>query len=207
MDMIALSAVLALPNNPKSHDVGAIHTSIEQYGFLDPLIINRTTGHILAGHGRVKSLAAMKEAGSWPPYGVTEKHGEWFLPWYPVDVEESVESAAAVALNRTVELGGWDTPSLANILQGLSERDALPGTGFDVEDLDDMMRMLTTPDGQMKLPEERMIGFTAGNLKQMVLYYDPPTYDRLTSKAKLMGYDNHSTLVKDLVDRAWEKLQ
>src|SRR5262249_376988 len=77
-----------------------------------------------------------------------------------VDVDEPTAHAIAIALNRTAELGGWDTEALNQLLQNLA-------TGMDPR-LDAMMadlagelqvgktaEGLTDPDAIPEPPEER----------------------------------------------------
>jgi hypothetical protein len=56
-------------------------------------------------------------------------------------VPQGEEEAAALALNRLVEVGGWDDERLRNTLSDLAAQgeQMLAGTGFDLQDLDKMI--------------------------------------------------------------------
>lgn len=42
--------------NVKDHDLGAIHESMNRFGFTSPLLLNEKTGQLVAGHGRLQAL-------------------------------------------------------------------------------------------------------------------------------------------------------
>ena len=130
-----------LPRNPKTHDLGELSLSADRFGFLERVIVNRTTGHLVAGHGRVDLLRSSKERGENPPQNVEvgELGGDWLVPTDYVDLAEEEEEAAAVALNRLTELGGWDSSALADVLKDLAEADALEGIGYDADDVSAMI--------------------------------------------------------------------
>lgn len=141
---IELGALLALPRNPKEHDVGGLHSSIGRFGFLDRLIVNVETGRLLAGHGRVEALMQKKNAGEEPPFGIDlDDGGRWLVPVDFVSVPEDQEEAAALALNGVQEQGGWDDGLLAQVLRDVVSKDGphgLLGTGFDTDDVDRLLR-------------------------------------------------------------------
>lgn len=107
-DVMPLKKIQRLPRNPKAHDLGEIHGAIDEFGFLERIIINEVTGHMLAGHGRTETLEQKKLAGDDPPEGITVKGKDWIVPIDWVSVPDNKEEGAAVALNRLVEKGGWE---------------------------------------------------------------------------------------------------
>jgi hypothetical protein len=140
--MLPLSKLKRLPRNPKEHDIGAIHKSIDAFGFIDRIVINRTTEHILSGHGRIDALQQKKAGGKKAPEGVTVNGKDWLIPADYVELPADKEEAAAIALNRMVELGGWNDVSLASILSDLAAIGQLEATGYTGEDLDEILRKL-----------------------------------------------------------------
>lgn len=111
--------------NPRTHDernVEAIRGSFQEFGQVEPLVVNRNNMQIVAGHGRVAALQQM---------------GEEFVDVIMLDVDEQRAAALGVVLNRTAELADWDREILASVLTGLKDLDFdLTVTGFDVDDLD-----------------------------------------------------------------------
>ncbi len=141
-EFIPLQQVIELEENSKDHDLGSINTSIDRFGFLERIIINKTTGHLIAGHGRVRTLQQMRQDGNEPPQGIEMSNGDWLVPADYVAVKKKDEIAASIALNRLVELGGWDEPKLVDNLISIAGKDGkgLRGTGFDGDDLDVLIK-------------------------------------------------------------------
>lgn len=141
-----LSDLIAWPTNPKSHDVGAIHSSIKRFGFTDPIIVDERTGKLAAGHGRSKTLNAIKLGGEPPPKNIVVRDdGEWLAPVVRgVTFADDVEHEAyLVGSNRSGELGGWEEDRLRHVLEAVNKSpDGLFGTGYDVEDMQDIIANL-----------------------------------------------------------------
>lgn len=129
-----------LERNAKEHDLGGISTSLERFGFLERVIVNETTGHLIGGHGRIDILQQLEANGESPPENIAVENGEWLVPTDYVSIPEEDEEAAALALNRLTELGGWDRSALAEILKDSAEqKEGLRGTGYDLEDLEQLL--------------------------------------------------------------------
>ncbi len=150
-----LESLQRLPRNPKSHDLGAIHQSVRRWGFLERILVNETTGHVVAGAGRLDTLQGMKARGEKAPRNVEERGGKWLVPVDVDDLPEDQETAAAIALNRLVELGGWDEGLLAQVLADIAARgeDALDGVGYDRDDVDALLAARTPPEGWKEYDE------------------------------------------------------
>jgi len=140
---IPLQEVIELESNSKEHDLGSIHSSVERFGFLERIIINKRTGKLIAGHGRVHTIQQVKESGDDAPKGIKVENGNWLIPADYVDVDEDDEVAASIALNKLVELGGWNEPKLVDNLIAIAGEDGsgLKGTGFDGDDLDKLIEL------------------------------------------------------------------
>lgn len=149
IEYMALSDLKRHPRNPKDHDHGAIQRSIGRFGYVAPVLMDERTGYLVAGHGRVDSLQQMKDSGQQAPARIEVRGGEWFVPvMRGVEFRSDAEvEAYLVADNRLTELGGWNEPELAALLQDLATEDAdlLEATGYDSDDLDDLLHMLAPP--------------------------------------------------------------
>jgi len=95
-----------------------LERSIEEFGYVDPLIWNKRTGNIVGGHQRFKILKAR---------GYTE------IDCIVVDLDGMREKALNIALNKIQ--GEFDRPKLADLLAEL-EKDGFRYdiTGFDEKD-------------------------------------------------------------------------
>jgi len=112
-ELVAVDALKPHPRNPRKGDTAAIAESIQANGFYGAVVVQRSTGYILAGNHRLK--AAIEK-------GATEVPVIW------VDADDEQALRILLADNRTNDLAGYDEAALAEILKGL---DSLEGTGYD----------------------------------------------------------------------------
>lgn len=108
---------------PGDKDYEKLKRSIEEFGFVEPVVWNRATGNVVGGHQRLKVLLDM---------------GETEVDCVVVDLEPEKEKALNLALNRIQ--GDWDEAKLAEVI---AELDAsafdVSFTGFDAEEIDALM--------------------------------------------------------------------
>ena len=135
------------PSNARSHgdaNLEAIRGSLGRFGQAEPLVVQRGSGLVIAGNGR---LLAMKELG-WEECDVVE-----------LGLDELTATALGIALNRTADLATWDEPALAKLLAQLAAEDALEGVGYTPEEVALLCRAgepeAELPDpGPGEVPEE-----------------------------------------------------
>ena len=144
VEYVALSEIIGADVNPKDHDIGQIYQSMKRFGFTSPIMMNEKTGKLLAGHGRLETLAMFKKGADTPPdrIRVREEDGEWLVPVLRgINFDSDVEAQAyLLADNRLTELGGWHTDELVMSLQGiLQEGGDLEGVGWDLDDVEDLI--------------------------------------------------------------------
>jgi hypothetical protein len=140
INYIALDDIAEAARNPKQHDLAGIQTSIARFGFVSPAVIDERTQRLVAGHGRVFALRAMRDTGQDPPAGVRiGTAGVWMVPTLKGWSSRSDVEAEAflVADNEWTVRGGWDNTSLGEILEELNaaDPDLLAITGFTDDDL------------------------------------------------------------------------
>jgi hypothetical protein len=135
---LPLAEIAPADVNPKDHDDGALDESLDEFGYIDPILLDERTGQIVGGHGRRDRLIEREAAGGELPDGIVLSKGVWTAPvvvgWRSRDDAHAI--AAGIALNRVGERGGWKRDILVETLAELREQDQLPGTGFDDIDLD-----------------------------------------------------------------------
>ena len=95
----------------------ALRQSMETFGYVEPVIWNRATGHVVGGHQRLNVLLDMGEAEA---------------DVVVVELDPDKEKALNVALNKIT--GEWDTQKLDGLLRELSDVDLLAATGFSEEE-------------------------------------------------------------------------
>lgn len=144
LELVPLNDFRFNPRNPKHHAHATIGASINRFGMIEPIIVDKRTGYLISGHGRVTTLRQMRDAGEPAPDGIEVTDIDWLAPaitsWASANDQEA--EAALVALNRTTEIGGWNTRSLADILETLTAADALAGVGYGQNDLNLLLRTL-----------------------------------------------------------------
>jgi hypothetical protein len=140
--MLVTEAVL-YEDNSKKHDIGSIASSIRRYGFRNPPLwdktINRGSGGIVAGNGRIETLAAMEKQGqSIPRCIATDAEGRWYVPIvFGCDAIEEAEAIAySIDDNNLTLLGGeftvfdaakmWESDSYISALSNLDRARSLP---------------------------------------------------------------------------------
>jgi len=109
---------------PGDAEYEKLKRSIEQFGYVEPVIWNKTTGRVVGGHQRLKVLMDM---------GMTE------VDCVVVEMDEDKEKALNIALNKIS--GDWDKDKLALLiadLQGANFDVSL--TGFEPAEIDDLFK-------------------------------------------------------------------
>src|SRR5688500_18694959 len=113
------------PSNARVHgeeNMAAIEGSLRRFGQAEPIVVQKSTGRIIGGNGR---LVAMRKLG-WKECDVVD-----------LDIDDLTATALGIALNRSASLGEWNDETLAKLLDELRTEDALDGVGYSSEDLDE----------------------------------------------------------------------
>ena len=127
--------------NVKDHDLGAIHESMNRFGFTSPLLLNEKTGQLVAGHGRLQALLQKKQLKEEAPANIkVDDNDDWYVPVIRgVSFKNEQEAQAyLIADNRLTELGGWNNDELVKELEKLAEQSSLDGTGFDLSNMQEL---------------------------------------------------------------------
>lgn len=148
---VPISSLQFDPKNARKHDrrnLDAIKTSLEKFGFRQPIIVQKQGMIVRAGNGR---MMASQELG-WT-----------HIPALIVDEAEAAAVAYAIADNRTAELAEWDFDVLSDYLQMLPE-EYLENVGFDENEL---ATLLTHSEDWAKMEEDAKAGIESKVKKQM----------------------------------------
>jgi site-specific DNA-methyltransferase (adenine-specific) len=152
--VVPIESVTLHPNNPRRGDVEAVAASLERFGQQKPIVVQRSSGFVVAGNHLVKAARSL---------GWTE---------IAANVEELDDATAVgfmLADNRTADLGGYDDALLAAIL---AEQDAaanLAATGYDTDDVAAILAAADIsatrdPDAAPELPETADLYVEPGDL-------------------------------------------
>lgn len=150
--MMPLAAIKPALANPKGHALDQISYSFKRNGFGEAPLLDERTGRLVAGHGRLETLAFLQKQNQPPPEGVRVDRGEWFVPVQRGWASKNDADAAAylIGSNRLSELGGWEEPERDAMLVELSKlgEEALLGTGYDADDIDRILREQLPKDAE-----------------------------------------------------------
>jgi hypothetical protein len=118
------------PRKIKPSELEKLKRSLAEFGFVQPVVVNRRTSTIVGGHQRVKAAQAL---------------GLESIPVVYVELDEARERALNLGLNRIS--GEWEEGALAEVLEGLQVDPNIDValTGFDPPEIDELTHVDTTP--------------------------------------------------------------
>jgi len=125
--LVAVSDLTAHPRNPRRGNVEAIRASLERFGQQRP-ILALPDGTVVAGN---HTLRAAVDAG-WTHIAVVRS-----------DLTQAEVEAYLLADNRTGDLGEYEDKMLAELLKPYYDADALNGTGYERDDVEELLTRLT----------------------------------------------------------------
>lgn len=118
--VIPLSSVKLHPRNPRVGDVEAIAASLRRFGQQKPIVVQKSTGYVVAGNHLVRAALTL---------GWTEVAAN------VVELDDATATAFMVGDNRTSDLGGYDDALLAAVLAEQAAAGNLEATGYNVDDV------------------------------------------------------------------------
>lgn len=126
---IHISKLKAAEYNPRvelkagDKEYEKLKRSIQEFGYVEPIIWNSRTGNVVGGHQR---LTVLKDLG------------ETEIDSVVVDLDDQREKALNIALNKIQ--GTWDNDKLAVLLSDLeAESFDVTMTGFDAAEVDELL--------------------------------------------------------------------
>ena len=143
-DKIRLTDIQPSEYNPReiqSKEYDKLTKSINEFGFVDPIIINLKNNHIIGGHQRYKVLLDKHsdELDKFKELNIV-RLGDigWVFPNTELTVEdEEHEKALNIALNQQNLMGEWDNDKLKTLFHDLNESEInLDITGFEDFEID-----------------------------------------------------------------------
>lgn len=109
---------------PGDPEYEKLKRSLEQFGYVEPVIWNKTTGRVVGGHQRLKVLTDL---------------GNSEVECVVVEMNDDKEKALNIALNKIS--GEWDNDKLALLITDLQGSDFdVSLTGFDPAELDALFK-------------------------------------------------------------------
>jgi hypothetical protein len=179
------------PENPRRGDVGAISESIEANGFFGAVLVQASSGHVIAGNHRLKAALAL---------------GLATVPALYIDVDDDQAKRIMLADNRSNDLASYDDAALAKLLGSVGG--SLVGTGYTDQDLAALLGSLNEfsyqsngGSGSSKYPtnEEAAERYASTDVRSLYLDYAISDFDRIvdllaTARARY-GVDSNAAAV------------
>ena len=135
--------------NARRGDVDLIAESMQRNGVYKPLVVNRGTKtgrpmEVLCGN---HSLMAIRRLADENP-----RDERWqTVDVYVIDVDEQQAARTVIADNKSSDEATYEVEELVNLLTELPD---LAGTGFDRDELDELLEALDAPELEEETPPE-----------------------------------------------------
>ena len=123
IEHVPIASLSLFPGNARKGDIPAIAESLRENGQVSPLVVQRSTSHVLGGNNTLQAALSL----GWDEIDVVF-----------IDVGDQRASRINAALNRTADRATYDEGLLLAQLAGL---DDLDGTGYGLDDLDELRRV------------------------------------------------------------------
>lgn len=124
-ETVELDALKPYPKNPRVGNTALIVTSLKEHGQYRPLIVQRSTGMVLAGNHTLKAARELK----WKTVAVNY-----------IDVDDEQATRIVLMDNRSQDTATYNADLLAEVLAGL---DNPAGTGYSDEDYASLVKSVT----------------------------------------------------------------
>ena len=156
---------------PDDAEYKKLRRSIEEFGYIEPIIWNERTGNIVGGHQRLKVLL---------------EQGTEDIECVVVDLDDHDEKILNVLLNKVK--GRWDIGKLADLLQELDEAGGMEVTGFEDWELQSLLMQY---DHIKDLMEEDFSGYSDGKERNtFTMTFSLPAGARETVEDYMKKTDN-----------------
>ncbi len=144
--VVPIASLTLFPNNPRRGNLEAISDSLRRFGQLRPVVVQRSTGYLVAGNHLVRAATAL---------------GWRHVAAAVVELDDASAAAFLLADNRSTDLGTYDDALLAALLEEQAAAGNLAGTGYRQDDIDELVARLLAeaerkgdPDALPDLPDE-----------------------------------------------------
>jgi hypothetical protein len=136
IESVPIGSLTPHPRNARQGDLGAVIESVKANGCYRPLVVQRSTRHILAGNHLWRALQSVGRTAADAVF---------------IDCDDDRALRIMLADNRTADLGTYDHAALTEMLQGLQcDTGTLLGTGYDADALDELLADLGQDSGTVE---------------------------------------------------------
>jgi hypothetical protein len=191
---IEISSLKEHPDNPRRGDDRAVSESVETNGFFGAVLVQESTGYVLAGNTRLR---------------VATDDGSTTIPGFRLDVDDETAKRILLADNRVSDLAYYDDDALLSLLETVSEESgSLVGTGYDTSSMELLMQAATAAEimggvRQGMRPSDRAEAYEAADVRSIILPYQGSEFDAvidaLFELRQEMDLDTNAAVVAKLV--------
>ena len=173
---VAVDSLVPHPANPRRGNVEAINESMEVHGFFGAVLVQRSTGHVIAGNHRLL---------------VARQRGEATVPVIWLDVDDDQALRILLIDNRVNDLASYDDETLLELLSELEDAErGLAGTGYATDDISILLSLLSIPEAVPLSAED----FAAAGSDAVVLAIHGLTHDDVQTFRNLPGANDAERL-------------
>ncbi len=141
----------------------ALSGVLSEVGFVQSVVVNQRSGHLIDGHLRV---------------GLAQERGEESIPVVYVDLDEREEMLILATLDPIGAMAGVDSEALDALMHEVSSGDAAIQTLLDsIGHAPDIVQYGESEEG--KSPEDQQEVYESGIVRQIVLIYGSEEYDEI----------------------------
>ena len=150
---VSVDLIETHPENPRIGDVEAIARSLIKNKQFQPIVVQTSTGYIIAGNHTYMAALSLE----WAEVDVAY-----------LDVDDDEARAIMLAANKTAELGTYDEAALAKLIGKLADHEdyLLEGTGYNEDEIDAILAA-----SLFEIPDEdpgEDLGFAASMLDKIM---------------------------------------
>lgn len=127
IEYVPIDSIIPFPDNPNDGDVDSVAESIAEFDQYVPLVVQRSTGRIVKGNTTFRALM---------------RTGHESVAVIFRDYDDVTARRVLLGDNRHRDRAKTHEDRLADWLAELHEADALAGTGYDADYLDDLLDSL-----------------------------------------------------------------
>ena len=154
--IVPIDSIKLHPRNARRGVVDTIADSYDRFGQLKPVVVQKSSGFIVAGN---HSWIAAAEKLKWTHIAAVLS-----------DMDDDTAEQFLLMDNRSADLGTYDEGQLAEQLEALQDRGLLDGTGYTPDDVDDILARL---DQVMETAPQEFTGGYAEDPEVTQARYDP----------------------------------
>jgi len=159
-ELVKRSEIFEADYNPRKISVEArkkLKRGMKALGLLAPIIVNRNTMNIVAGH---QKISIMDEENGYPSK-------DYELTVAMVELSEKDEVKANVLLNNQSAMGEWDIGALESLGDIFPDIDFEKDFGFDTSDIDIMFGKNIKKPVEKQEIEEKAAEFSKDDFREM----------------------------------------